>query len=447
MTNLSRHIAQKCFLLLAALWLSSTAFSQSGYTLYGFEYVPQSNHLNPAFRPDAKMVIGIPFLSSLSISAYSTSFSFNDLFIESGDSLYFDLEPVINQAGDNNYISGIFDMDIIYFGYTIKKGFLTVGIRQRVNVRAFYATDLMKLTWYGNNPYVGQEMDLSPTWVNTDHFNSWYAGYAFPVGKNVELGFRMNINQGISNIQTSRSNLKLLTDESDTSVYAMYAQTDYLVNTSNMTSQSSFGNYFADFNNIGMSVDLGATFRVGGHFKINLSFLDLGFLTWQSDLKSYEGTYDKVYFSGIYADPNDKDQDIFQVYSDSLKVLFEPKEFSAPYTSTLPARMMLGAEYYFNDEKSRASFLFSGRMLHGYFEPSFSLGYDMKVSDVFAFKASYTYLRYSPFNIGIGLVVDARPFQFYFMTDNVIAPFNIFGTQYLNFHFGFNLVWPRHNKK
>ena len=442
-----KNIKLKYSLIILAVMFCSVVYSQSNFILHGFEYVPQSNHLNPAFRPDAKMVIGIPFLSSLSFSAYSTSFSFNDLFQESGDSLYFNLTPVIENSKENNYVTGALEIDLIYFGCQIKKGFLNVGIRHRLYARAFYTPDLLKLAWYGNNPYVVQQMDLSSSWVNVDHFNSWYVGYAFPIGKFVEMGVRFNINQGFSNIQTQKSDVKMLTNENDASVYEVSALTSYQVNTSNITSQESAGNYLFDFNNFGISVDLGATFQVHEQVKLNLSILDLGYIAWQSDLTSYEGAYEEVHFTGVYGDVNEEDQDIFKMYSDTLKKLFEPRESSFPYSAVLPARLIVGAEYYFNNDANRASFLFSGRMMHGYFEPAFTLAYDMKVSDVFAFKASYTYLQYSPFNLGVGIVVEARPFQFYVMTDNIIAPFNIYGTQYLNFQFGFNLIWPKQNKK
>ena len=90
-----------------------------------------------------------------------------------------------------------------------------------------------------------------------------------------------------------------------------------------------------------------------------------------------EGAYQSVYFFGIYGDADDEDEDIFQMYSDTLKSLFEPNEFSQSYSAMLSMRTMLGAEFYFKDDKMRASFLFSGRFMREYFEPSFSLGYDM----------------------------------------------------------------------
>ena len=447
MNKKTRHILRGFSILLFVILFCKMGFSQAEYTLYGFDYVPQSNHLNPAAIPDAKMVIGIPFLSSLAVSAYSTGFSFNDLFTEQGDSLYFNLEPIISGSDAMNYVTAFFDMDIIYFGYKIKKGYLNVGIRHRIYARAFYATDLLKLAWYGNNAYIGENLDLSPTWVNADEFNSWYAGYAFPIGKRVEMGVRFNINQGISNIHTVKSEVSLRTEKNEASVYQVYAQTNYQINTSNLSNQKGVGSYFFDFNNFGISLDLGATFQVHNQVKLSLSILDLGYISWESDIASYHGAYEEVVFTGVYADPDVKDEDVFQMYSDTLKKLFEPIESSFPYSAALPARILVGGEYFFKNDANRASFLFSGRLMHGYFEPSFSLAYDMKVSRVFAFKASYTYLKYSPFNLGVGIVIDARPFQFYIMTDNIIAPFDLFGTKYMNFHLGFNLVWPRNAKK
>jgi hypothetical protein len=428
------------------LLFAQATFAQAQYILYGLDNVPQSNHLNPAAIPDAKMVIGIPFLSSLSLSAYSTGFSFNDLFTEQGDSLYFNLDPLVTSSDEMNYLTAFLDMDIIYFGYKIKKGYLNVGIRHRIYARAFYATDLVKLAWYGNNAYVGEDLDMSPTWVNADEFNSWYAGYAFPIGKYIEMGVRFNINQGLSNIQTSKSEISLRTIEDEESVYKVHAQTNYQINTSNLNGTST-GHYIFDFNNFGISLDFGATFQVHEQVQLSLSVLDLGYISWESNITSYKSAYEEVTFTGVYADPDVEDEDVFQKYSDSLKSLFEPVESSFPYSATLPARILVGAAYSFKNDANRASFLFSGRMMHGYFEPSVTLAYDMKVSRVFSFKTSYTYLKYSPFNLGLGIVIEARPFHFYVMTDNIIAPFNLFGTKYANIHFGFNLIWPRNKEE
>jgi hypothetical protein len=429
------------------LVLSLLAFQQVqgqyNNTLYGFERIPQSNYLSPFTVPEADLVVGIPFLSSFSATLYSSSFSFNDIFKQDGDSLNLNLGSVADQGNNTNYLSGVFDIDLIYVGVRLKKGFLNAGVRNRVLAQSFYATDLIKLLWYGNNAYVGQQLDMEQTWVTTNHFNSWYAGYAFTVADKVDIGARLNINQGMSSIQTERHQITLQTNENEATVYDVYARTDYLVNTSGLTGDGSASDYFFNMSNIGLSLDAGVKWEIDESFAVNLSILDLGFISWSSGLKNYQSKYDSIFFAGIYADVNDENLDISQAFSDTLQELFDVIETEQSYTAGLPTRIIIGGEYAFSEGKNRVSLMLSGRLIEDYFDFSATAGFDMKVSQHFAFKATYTYLRYNPFNLGIGLVADARPFQFYLLTDNVINLFNPYNARYFNVHFGINLAWPK----
>jgi len=446
MQRVIKYNLMKIALLAVIIFASIKVFPQFNNILYGFDRIPQSNYLNPASVPEAKLVVGIPVLSSFSASFYSTGFSFNDLFEEKGDSLYLNLAPIIDKSGSVNYLSGVIDVDLIYVGVKLKKGFLNLGVRNRIFAQTFYATDLLRLAWYGNNPYVGENLDLDQTWVSTDHFNAWYVGYAFTVADKVDLGLRLNINQGMSNIQTKKHNISLLTSENSTSVYDVYAKTDYLVNTSGLSGDFNVSDYFFNMQNFGISFDIGAHWDINKSFAVNLSVLDLGFITWNSGLKNYQSKYDSVYFSGIYADIDDENFDISKVFSDTLQELFDVIETESKYTASLPTRLIIGGEYYFGERTIRVNLLLSARVIKNYFDPSVTAGFDMKVSNHFAFKATYTYLRHSPFNVGLGLVVDVRPFQLYVMTDNIITAFNWEGAQYFNLHFGINLIWPRFKK-
>ena len=250
----------------------------------------------------------------------------------------------------------------------------------------------------------------------------------------------------MSNIQTEKHDLGLLTSENSSSVYNVYAKTDYQVNTSGLSGDFGVSDYFFNMQNLGLSFDIGADWDINESFAVNLSVLDLGFISWNSRLKNYQSKYDSVNFSGIYADINDENFDVSQAFSDTLQELFDVIETESKYTAGLPTRLIVGGEYYFGDRANRVSLLFSGRFIKNYFDMSITAGYDMKVSDHFAFKATYTYLRHSPFNLGLGLVVDIRPVQIYVLTDNIITVFNIAGAQYFNLHFGINLVFPKFKK-
>jgi hypothetical protein len=191
---------------------------------------------------------------------------------------------------------------------------------------------------------------------------------------------------------------------------------------------------------------VGAKWDIDDSWSVNFSALDLGFITWNSGLKNYESKYDSVYFAGIYADVNEEDFDVSQAFSDTLQELFDVIETEQKYTAGLPMRFIVGGEYYFGDRANRVSLMFSGRFIKNYFDFSATAGFDMKVSKHFAFKATYTYMRYNAFNLGVGLVADVRPFQFYVLTDNIVTAFQWSQAQYFNLHFGVNLVFPRFKK-
>lgn len=425
--------------------------AQTDYTLHGFRFIPQSNYSNPSIIPDAYLTVGIPFISSFSNSTFNSSFSFNDLFLEreGSDSLYLNLSAVVQNAEkQTGYFTEVVDQDLIYVGIKAGKGFVNFGIRNRLYVRTFYTKDLLDVLWNGTAHKMGETINLSNTSLSADHFFSYYFSYAFPVSNFVHLGVRVNYNQGLSNISTERSHLKLRTNEDPNSVYSMTASSDFLVHTSQIATTTSNGgislqDYFLNFENRGFSFDLGANFRFSDRVSLNFSGLDLGYITWKSNTMSYESKEDTIHFDGIYADITNKDVDIFQMYGDSLKELFHVKEYSTVYMTNFPVRLTATLEYYSWDRSNRLSFMFAGRFLKTYFEPSFSFGFDRKVSRHFAYKLSYTYLSYAPLNVGFGLALNARPFQFYFITDNMMSLLNLSGQRYVHFRFGINLLFPK----
>ncbi len=430
-------------------------WTQTDYSLHGFTAIPQSNYSNPANIPDSRLSIGVPFISSFSNSTFNSSFSFNDLFInrEGSDSLYLNLSAIIQNAEENTgYLTEVVDHDLLFVGIKAGKGFLNFGVRNRLYIRSFYTKDLLDLLWNGNVDLSGKTYDLSKTSIRADHFISYYLSFAFPVSHSVNLGLRVNYNQGLSNISTERNQLSLKTTSDPSSVYAVAAETDFLVNTSQLASVTSDGgvslsDYFLNFENRGFSFDLGASFKFSERVSMHLSALDLGYITWKSDLMSYESSQDSVYFDGIYADITDKDIDIFQMYGDSLSDLLKVSEYSSVYMTNFPVRIIGSLEYYSLDKADRLSVMFAGRFLKDYFEPSLSVGYDRTVSRHFAFKVSYTYLTYAPLNFGVGMVINAKPFQFYFLTDNVMAALNLSGQRYVHFRVGLNLIFPKKKKK
>jgi opacity protein-like surface antigen len=309
----------------------------------------------------------------------------------------------------------------------------------------YYADDLVRLLWDGNANYIDQELNLSGTILNQDHFLAYYINFGFLIGEKFSLGLRANLNQGLSSIQTQYNNISITTATHDQSIFSFDAKTSFLVNTSGLVSDStssfSISNYLFNFQNTGFSFDIGADFQVSDRISLNLSILDIGKLNWKSGLKSYESSTDSIEFSGIYADINSKG-DIFTAYGDSLAALIDIKEFEKDFSTSLPSRIYAGLEYYSLDRKNLLSFTFAGTFLKNKFSPALSFGFEREVSKHFAFKISYSWLRYAPLNLGSGFAFNFKPFQFYLLTDNVFSTFLWDKQKYLNFRLGVNLVFP-----
>ncbi len=438
---------KKFFIIAATVFSAFLLKAQSGYMSHGFDMIPQSSYTNPAYISDSNTVVGFPLLSSHSASIYSTGFTFSDLFDEhsGSDSLYLNLGNVVGEPGGLNYLTGAVNNDLLHLGFKIKRSYLNTGIRHRMLVRGFYVNDLVELMWYGNSTSKNREIDISRSNLYADHFVSYYLGLAFPVGNRVSIGARVNVNRGMANISTVYNDTKLLTEENQASAYALYAETKFLVNTSGLSRDSTDGSfnpfsYYYNYRNFGVSLDLGADIRITERVSINVSFLDFGYINWKSGLKSYENKYDTIRFEGIYVDEEVTDNGIMSTYIDSLEAIAEVRELSEPYRSDFPARLIVGAEYYSLDRMDRIGFLFSGRFMEDYFEPSFSLSYDKTLAYYFAFKVAYTYHRFAPFNLGAGVVFNLGPLQLYLLSDNVLSVINYRSQRYVNFHCGINFV-------
>ncbi len=419
--------------------------AQGNFTHYGLRNIPQNGFDNPAFFPgETAFTMGVPLLSGISLSGYNSAFSFDDLFYRSteNDSLYLDLRPVITKNPGLSRASFRFAGDLLFFGVQGGNTFLTFGVRHRAFANLYYTDDLMLLLWEGNGSSINDTLYLSNSFLNEMHFADYHFGLAFPVGEYVNLGFRVHLLQGLSNIDFKRNNLTVTTSDDANTVYHLQANTDFLINTSginNLTSSDSSGNsYYFGFANTGFSLDLGIDAVLSERFRFTASLLDIGSITWRNDIKSYSAAADSVDFGGITFDIMN-DTGLMERFVDTMKNLVSLKTDTVNYATSLVPRMMMGLEYNSINLKDRLSFLFAGRFAKTGFEPALSFAYDRKVSEHFTWKLSYTWLPKSPLNFGAGMVVDFNPFQFYLLADNIFEMVLPSRQRYFQLCFGINI--------
>ncbi len=444
----------KYLIIVFGVFASFLAVGQSDIGLHGLRMVPQSSSQNPAFFPKkTSFVMGIPLLSGVSARFSNSAFSFDDLFRKSNesDSLFLDLRPIYQKKSRVNDAFATLDNDVISLGFKAGKSFITLGVKQRFTLQVNYSDDLLRLLWEGNAPYIGSTLDLSHSMVNEMHFSDYYANMAIKAGEAVNIGFRINLLQGLSNVSFERSNLYLATLNDPHSAYRIQAKTDLLLHTSGLqtlgisdTTQRNILAYFSQTGNTGFSLDVGIDARLSYRFRLTGSLLDLGSITWRNNVQNYSSLADSINFTGLQVDAL-HDTGVWNTYADTLKTLLQFQSDTMEYTTSLRPRLLIGLEYYSMDERDRLSFLVAGRFSRTGFNPAYAIGYDRKVTDHFTYKINYTYWKFAPLNFGGGLVFDFNPFQFYVMANNVFELLFPKKQRYFQFGFGLNIkIRQRH---
>jgi hypothetical protein len=445
------HIFKKIsFLLLSVILLPQFSVAQDGFVLYGMRDVQQSSFLNPAFASGANIVVGFPLLSNVSTGLLNTAGGINDFISKSAgsDSLYFDLSKVINNGQPVDKITEFLNMDILFAGFKAGSTFITLGIRQHLFVQALLDKDFLKLAWNGNAPYVNQTLDISHTAVNAYHLIDYHLGISVPIGDKVRVGARLHLLQGLSDISTENNRISMKTVLNSNNEYEIHARTNFSVNTSGLPDSTGFDakNYFLNFKNAGFAIDLGVDAQLTKQISINASILNWGKVFYRSNTKTYESEKDSINFNGASIDFLNNDDPIGSI-GDTLKKLFDLKEEPQNYQIKLPARILIGGEYYTKDMRNDFSLLFSGRFFKDYFEPAVSVGYSRYVSGHFTFKVNYTYIKDAPMNFGAAVVCNLSPFQIYLYSDNVTGLFQWDRQKYVQAGFGLNIrIAPRNTR-
>ena len=60
----------------------------------------------------------------------------------------------------NNYITAAYQPDLLSFGFTIKKNYITFNATEKINFRFRYPKDFMEFVWKGNGGLLGQDLNF-----------------------------------------------------------------------------------------------------------------------------------------------------------------------------------------------------------------------------------------------------------------------------------------------
>ena len=373
------------------------------------------------------------------------------------------LRQFANSLKADNFLGINANVDLFTLYRRLNKGMLTFNYGVKVQGDARFNDGLFKLLAYGNSAFVGEDNPAKVNLnVNARVYQELAVGYQLNVGEKLSLGFRSKVLFGFGNVKTDVLNATLFTDadsyalrlEESIGVRASMPKLVY-VDDGRLMANGPF-KLGELFRNPGFGVDLAAEYHFTDKFGIVAAVHDLGFIHWglnNIEMKGQVNDAGQFYddgdflFEGMDADQLQRiisDDWYREQFFDTLRQYFKVDlGVSKAYNTMLNTNVLLRA-YVDVNPYNRFSAQVQGTFYNSGFRPALTLAYSGSFFNKIDVCATYTMMKESYDNIGLGLAFNLGTFHIYAASNNVIGLFKPLNTSGLNAQFGivFNLWTP-----
>ncbi|MFM7023111.1 MAG: DUF5723 family protein [Flavobacteriales bacterium] len=432
---------RKALTLLLFSVLVNAASGQS-LTMYNMDMIPQANRINTAMMPKAKFHLGLPLLSSFDLGLVNNGFMISDYF--EGNQITDDL--MLSKLQKDNYISLNLNMDLLSFGFKVKKkNYFSFNATERIAFNFDYSKDFMTLLNKGTIPFIGQTVSMVGTGLRFTHYREFGIGYTRQLNDKLSVGLKVKLLQGLSNFNSEELDITLTTNPDD---YKLTATSTIGLRTSGLAfltdSNKTFdpAAYMANFENIGGAIDLGVNYKINDKISASVSATDLGVIRWKTDARRYynnkaEFTWDGLDVMQYFSDSNKTAYT--KNLADSLSNIFGLKKQNYEYNTKMVGNIYIGGKYQFN-RWFNAGLLFHGQLFAGHLYPSYTASGGINLGRMAQLSVSYSILNRSYNNVGAGLALNLGPVQIYVAGDNVLGFSQLDYSKTLNLRLGVNIM-------
>jgi hypothetical protein len=447
--------------------ISNSLLSQQNNTLYFMHSIPQSNLTNPAMQCNCSFNISGILALPVNFELSNTGFNYSD-FIHKGtgnqkDSLVFDIPNVIGKLKKTNFLIFDYYLNIFSAGFKLKDFYFSFNVTDKFNFRFGYPRDLIKAIYEGNGgSFLGHTIDAGGLGISANYYREYAFGISAKIDKKFTVGIRPKLLFGKFNIYTRKNDITWKTYDSDfgyqfhSDIEINSSQPFYTFNNlyySSKTHQVE-GNFsgnnptlmkvMMNNHNVGFGLDLGLIYKANDRFTFSGSIIDLGIIKWKDNVNTFTSKGD-FYYDGLNINPYLHGSDSLsratgQNLQDSILSIFSPSLQKNSYNSYLTAKIFLGGEYVFNDNFSLALLTKSEILLHTII-PSVTISAIGNINDKLSGCVTYTIINNSFLNAGVGIMFKASIFQFYAVTDNLVAVFAPFLSKNVSLNLGCNLLF------
>lgn len=437
------------YTIIVVVFLANCSLIAQDRMLAHMNSVPQSLDGNPSATLPYKFYIGFPALNNFYLG-FQNPFAYGDVIKRSSDdSLHVDQAGFIDALSSNRNLMFLENrIDVLNFGFRIKKNFFTFSNSIRSAMYYSYPKDMMRLFVYGNAQFVDSDetVNMNDLRINGTVWSEIAVGYQRHVSDKLNIGGRVKLLHGFGNINTAKSDISIYTDPNS---YAWSIISNAQVNMASVIDSSGNMNTSDLMKNKGVSIDLGATYRLTDNIAFGIGVLDLGKIWWKTNPQQFSTTMkeENWTFKGLQLDrlfiDGKINTDIMKEVGDTIKEQFQFSDSLAENYSTWTYPKIIAHAYYRLGENNKFGFYSRNDIANGTIFPSFTLSYNRKFGRILELGVSYSMIHKNWANLGAGLALKLGAFQWYLTSENVLSYFNAANAKNVYFHFGFNFVFGK----
>lgn len=428
-------------------------------------HLGQHNALNPASTLDSsRFLISLPNFAS---QFKYTGATYNEVVEERNGERIADISSAIAQLDplDNEVLADV-RVETARFIYNTPKWSIQIHHATRFQSSLVYPKGLAQVAWQGNAAFIGETIEIGPAFDFLSYEELGIGGSL--KFDRLTVGATINFLGGIGVASTQNNSAQLRTDED---IYELTLTTDYEVLTADLDADREnvdFGIFAIDFSDIsllsfafpdfsvdlnnglfnfgqssnrGISLDIGATYRLNEKWRFGFSILDIGQINWKDNITTYRSN-ETTTFSGVSLGSvnfNEGDVFTFDSLTDSLEQVINFTASSATFSTDLPTQA------YFNVQYQVTPKLDLGLVLHSRFAATntlaASIGGNYQIAKFLRLGATYSIEDNEFSNLGLNASLHVGPVQAYAITNNILTAFRPLDANYQTARLGVNLVF------
>jgi len=319
-----------------------------------------------------------------------------------------------------------------------KDGYVFFDINERIDGNIVLPGDLFKLALKGNEEFVGSKIDLSSLRGDIKYYREFGLGYSRNITDKLRIGIKGKLLFGIAAASIDNKSLGITVNEdyshtldANLAVNMSGPVNVYMDSKNNIDSikfddnrfktRSGITDFFSGKKNMGLGMDIGATYDLTDRIVVSASITDLGFIRWKKDVTNLTAK-NQFEFSGLnMLDVVNGTQTIDQVGQDMLDYLknaFVVSKSKTAFTTYLPFGISLGGSYNVTKQFSVGLLSYS-RVIGKQIREALTLSANINLGSALSTSLSYTAENHQYDNLGAGLAFRAGVAQFYLLTDRI----------------------------